>query len=95
MGVAIVDGLGRPYAKACIDTLHSTLHLHFDLAIVLDLRTAGHRDLHEAEASLILWILLEEPLDGLKIEVTQGPQGAMGKASVKPVHLGLAQPHTP
>src|SRR5215510_9499069 len=66
MCVAIVDGLGRPYAKACIDPFHGTLHLRFDLAIVLDLRTAGHRDLHEAEASLILWILLEEPFDGRK-----------------------------
>ena len=31
----------------------------------------------------------------LQIEVTQGPQGAIGKARVKPFHLGLAQPYAP
>src|SRR5207247_5842195 len=66
LGVAIMDGLGCPSAKAGIDPFHCTLHLRFNPAIVLDLRPAGHCDLHEAEASLILWILLEEPLDGLK-----------------------------
>ena len=38
----------------------------FDLTIVLDLRAAGHGDLHEAEASLILRIFLQEPFDGLE-----------------------------
>ena len=31
----------------------------------------------------------------LQIEVTQGPQSAIGKARVKPFHLGLAQPYAP
>jgi hypothetical protein len=45
-------------------------------------------------------LLVMAPMEGiehrtLQIEVTQGPQGAIGKARVKPCHLGLAQPHAP
>src|SRR5215510_12700393 len=43
-------------------------------------------------------VLVVAPMEGgehrtLQIEVTQGPQGAIGKARVKPVYLGLAQPY--
>ena len=79
MFIAIVDGLGRLRAKAGIDAFDRTLHLRFDPAIVLDLRPAGHRNLHEAEASLIRWILLEEPLDGC-----QPVHDALGV--VEPIH---------